>query len=168
MSISKSLLLLDDSPTHMPLLPPLFTITDPHKPVASASALNPSWSDFGPVVCSSEKSQSSRISTPAEHVQPCYCAIRVKLTRLMKCNLTGGGNLPTAGGVSIRYAAVFCMPCSPLYHSHHIPRVMASGGSRISRWVGLWCRSTRNVTLPGQSIALAWVITPRDIWWHAS
>ncbi len=54
MSIWKSLLLLDDSPTHMPLLPPFFTITDPHKPVASASAWNPSWSDFGPVACSSE------------------------------------------------------------------------------------------------------------------
>jgi len=83
----------------------------------------------------------------------------------MKCNLTGGGNLPSAGGVSIRYAALFCMPCSALYHSHHIPRVMASESSRISRWVGLWCRSTRNVTLPGQSIALTWVINPRDIWW---
>lgn len=54
MSISKSLLLLDDSPTHMPLLPPLFTTTDPHKPMAPASALNPSWSDFRPVTCSSE------------------------------------------------------------------------------------------------------------------
>ncbi len=40
--------------THMPLLPPFFTITDPHKPVASTSAWNPSWSDFGPVACSSE------------------------------------------------------------------------------------------------------------------
>ncbi len=57
----------------------------------------------------------------------------------MKCNLTGGGTLPTAGGVPIRYTAVFCMPGSPLYHSHHIPRVMVSGSSRISRWVGLWC-----------------------------
>lgn len=54
MSISKSLLLLDDSPTHMLLLPPLFTITDPHKPVPSASAVSPSWSDFGPLACSSE------------------------------------------------------------------------------------------------------------------
>lgn len=64
------------------------------------------------------ESQPSRISTLAELVQPCCCVIREKLTRLMKCNLTGegwGGVLPTAGGVSIRYAAVFCMPGLPHY-----------------------------------------------------
>lgn len=80
MSISKSLLLLDDSPTHMLLLPPLFTITDPHKPVASASAWNPSWSDFGPVACSSENhshlgsalllSKSNPVTVRSERIWP--------------------------------------------------------------------------------------------------
>lgn len=115
------------------------------------------------------ESQPSRISTLAELVQPCCCVIREKLTRLMKCNLTGEG---WGGGLAHCWWCFNQIRCcflhawlTPLYHSHHIPRVMASGSSRISLWVGLWCRSTRNVTLPGQSIASTWVISLRGIWW---
>lgn len=79
---------------------------------------------------------------------------RPQIFHSYEINLTGGGTCPPLGGVSKSDVPLFsaCLAYRCIT-SHDIPRVM------VSCWVGLWLLSSKNVTLPGHSIPLTWVIT---------
>ncbi len=149
------------------LLAPFFTITDPHKPVASASAWNPYWSDFGAVACSSENhshlgsalllSTSNLVTVWSEPNWPVlWNAIWLgeelcpPLVVCLSDTLLFSACLAHHYITPITYRELWCLEAAGL----------------VAGWA--YGVSTRNATLPGQSIASTYIKTPRDIGWLVS